>query len=213
MTSKKVSILGYIFRGVAIFFLVVAFMLLLINGTVVHEEETWAVHPTTHNRIDADSEYSYSSANFFDRMERLNLNGFGTGLETVVIIAFVLSVAYAVLSMLVKIFKKIYFCPIPLAVTALLIAVIIDNDCSYVISSKRLGTLYGYNVWTQNTLTFSIPGAIPAAILAFFAFGLLLAISLVEMISAKKTAAQVASASVEEVVTPVEAVNNEVPQE
>ena len=182
---NKFNIIGTIFRGVAIFLLVTAFLLLLISGTTVIEEEAWGVKTSGYSRIDLDSEYSYSSDNFFGRMNYLDRIGFSTGLEVVTLVAFAVTLAYLVVAFFVPFLRKIYFSAIPLSIIGLLIAVLIDNDTWYAYNYEYLGIAYGYSIYTQMCVKFELV-LIPSLIVAVLVFGAALVSGLMDLLGTKK---------------------------
>ena len=185
---KVTKILNLIFTCVAIFALVVSFTLLFIRGTTVYEEEMWGVHTSTYKRVDLDSEYTYGSHNFFERMRKLNYEGFGTGIQVFIIILFVVSLALMVVSIFVKFFKNIYFAAPPTLLNAILCIVLAgDNGTGYVLDSEMLGILYNHRIWTQDTVEFNLV-LTPTIILLFFVFALTLAAGILYMVGKRAEA-------------------------
>ena len=184
---KVTKILNLIFTCVAIFALVVSFTLLFIRGTTVYEEEMWGTHTSTYQRVDLDSEYTYGSHNFFERMRKLNYEGFGTGIQVFIIILFVVSLALMVVSIFVKFFKNIYFTAPTLLNAILCIVLAGDNGMRYVLDSEMLGILYNHRIWTQNTVEFNLV-LTPTIILLFFVFALMLAAGILYMVGKRAEA-------------------------
>ena len=187
MESKGVKITTYILRGVAISLLLIAFLLLLIESSSVIETEQWGIHSSTYKRVDLDSEYTYTSHNFFERMNWLSAIGFSVTVEYLVIVSFVLALIAIVLSFFVKIFKKVYFAAVPLLFVVFCIVMIFENDTSYVIESDYLGMAYGYRIYEQRSVSFDLY-LIPTIIMAFFAFSGMLVAGILDTVFNKKTA-------------------------
>lgn len=186
MTESKVKLLGVIFRGVALLLLVVGFLFLFIEGDVTVTERTWGIKISNNERVDLESDYSYSSENFFGRVDRLDYLGHSVTLEWVAIAVCCLTLIYIVASIFVKVFKKIYFCALPISTVGLLTAILIDNDTVYSIQSLDfLGTAYGYNVYTNTVIEFDLV-LIPSIVFVFLVFALMLTASVVETIYKKR---------------------------
>ena len=61
---KKVTLINYMIRGVAILLLVVSFFFLFLEGDTVYESLKWGINTSNYDRVDLDSEYWYDSHSF-----------------------------------------------------------------------------------------------------------------------------------------------------
>ena len=175
MTPKKLNILGYVIRGVALLLLLIAFFLLF---EMVEFEYSNYISANGYG----EGSYIAREGNFFYRMKTKYRIGESIAHEILTLISFALTFSYFVLTFLVKFFRKIYFCVIPVALIPLLIRFKIGWPSSFTISES-------FSSNTNSTVSRSVDLWVDyskSVVLVCFALAAMLTISIIELVYAIK---------------------------
>ena len=176
MTPKKLNILGYVIRGVALVLLLISFFLLF---------EMFKGDYSTYYETSGHSSLGYDSitceGNFFYRMKTKYKIGESIALEILTLISFAVTFSYFVLTFFVKFFRKIYFCVIPAILIPLLIQFRIGQS-SWTISESfssdtNITVRRSFHMWLDYS---------KSVVLVCFALAAMLAISIIELVFAIK---------------------------
>ena len=179
---KKASL---VLRIIAAAFILIGFLTLTVSSTASIKVETWGSNG--YDRIDLDPEFSYSSYNFFERMDKLDSLGFSHTTETLIVVGMIATIVILLLSFGVDFFKGFYCAAIPLILIILGFVYLSDSSTGYVFDYEYLGYVYGYSVSTQSVITFYYSSEFITTILTFFvAFVLQLLGGIFHMVGKKK---------------------------
>lgn len=182
---KAMKIISLVCRCVVVSLLVVAFLLLFVEGVTTYKTESWGVANSNNQRVDLDAEWDYSNHNFFERMDRVSSEGFGVEMEFLFLALFGAALAVVVVSFFVKHLRPFYFSVFTLLLFVFCILLALEADTWYMIDSEYLGTLYGYRVYQGESMRFGI-SYIPQIVLVSSAFAIQFAGGMISFILARK---------------------------